>query len=94
MTTNTLERTEGRYERQEVKFGKVYRWCPEHVKIECECGERLLLTATSSTTCPRCGADHTAIFREELNVGRSRTDGTLHPWRYEAQGLFETGLPC
>ena len=26
-----IERTGGHYEVQEVDFGKVYRWCPEHV---------------------------------------------------------------
>lgn len=91
--TNTLERAEGHYEVQEVELGKVCRWCPGRIEIECECGQRLLLTATSSTACPRCGADHAAILREKLHARRSRRDDTLHPWRYEPQGLEETGLP-
>ncbi len=28
-----IERTGGHYEVQRVDFGKVYRWCPEHVNI-------------------------------------------------------------
>ena len=35
---------------QEVEFGRVYKWCPEYVVIECDCGERLSLTG-STTVC-------------------------------------------
>lgn len=85
----TVERTEGHYEAQEVEFGKVYRWCPESVVVECDCGERVILTL-SMATC-RCGADHTAVVREGLTVRRPE-DATLHPWRY-ARDHEESGLP-
>ena len=88
-----IERTEAHYEVQEVEFGTVYRWCPKCVNIECECGERLTFTAYSMVTCPRCGADHAATLREELTVRRLE-DQTLHPWRYEARALEDSGLPC
>ena len=88
-----IERTEGHYEVQEVEFGKVYRWCPERVNIECECGERLTLTAYSMATCPRCGASHEATLREEL-TDRRLEDQTLHPWRYEARALEDGAIPC
>jgi hypothetical protein len=89
-----LEQIEGHYEVQEVEFGKVYRWSPRHLKIECECGEKLLPITTSSAICPRCGADHTAILRGTLNARRSSRDRALHPWHYdEAQSLQESGLP-
>ena len=44
-----LERTRGRYETQDVEaFGKVYRWCSERIMVECDCGERVTLTASSN----------------------------------------------
>jgi hypothetical protein len=89
-----LKQTEGHYEVQEVEFGKVYRWSSRHLKIECECGEKLLLSTSSLAACPHCGADHTAILRGTLNASRSSRDRALHPWRYdEAQSLQESGLP-
>ena len=54
--TTTKERVEGHYEVEEVPYGKVYKWTPGHALLECECGQLLLVDATS-TTCPGCGAD-------------------------------------
>ncbi len=89
MTANIIESAEGRYESQDVKFGTVYRWCPECVVLECDCGERLILTS-SVTTC-RCGTDHTAVVREELAV-RRLGDEALHPWRY-TEDRDDAGIP-
>lgn len=75
------ERTAGRYKVQEVEFGTVYRWCPECVVVECDCGERAILT-TSMTLCRECGADHAATVQEELNICQLR-DEIAHPWRYD-----------
>jgi hypothetical protein len=92
MTTN-IERTGGHYEVQEVDFGKVYRWCPGCVNIECECGARLAFTVSSTAICPRCGVNHAANIREELTAGQL-PDQALHPWRYDARDLEDAGLPC
>ena len=73
-----IERAEGRYEIQDVEFGKVYKWYPECVVVECDCGRRP--TLTNSTTACRCGADHTAVVREELSTQRFG-DELPHPWR-------------
>ena len=86
-----IERTEGHYDVQEVQFGTVYRWCPECVVVECDCGERLTLTYSEST-CPECGADHVAIIWEELSARRVG-DETIHPWHY-AEDRQDVGLPC
>ncbi len=85
-----VERDAGRYEVQEVEFGRVYRWRPERVVVECDCGDRATLTY-SAPIC-RCGADHTMIVREEL-ADLSLEDEILHPWRYagEREGA---ALPC
>ena len=73
------ERIEEPYETQEVPFGKVYAWRPGRVMIECDCGERL--TLTGSTTVCACGVDLTSTLRETLSAKQSR-DEDLHPWRY------------
>ena len=75
-----VERTEGHYDVQEVEFGTVYRWCPECVVVECDCGERPTLTRLESI-CPECGADHAAIIREDLAIRRVG-DETIYPWHY------------
>ena len=62
---------------------------PREDVVECDCGERLSLPA-STTTCGGCGADHKAVAEEGLDFGRLRgvwcTPGT-------AQKIAET-LGC
>jgi hypothetical protein len=88
-----LERTEGHYDVQEVEFGMVYRWCPESVVVECDCGEKLTLTG-SVTICRCCGVDHAGMLREEGEVAGHRQSGdeALHPWRY-AGDREDAGIP-
>jgi len=86
-----IEHTEGHYDVEEVQFGTVYRWCPECVVVECDCGERLSLTP-SQTTCPECGVDHGPIVREEL-ASRQLEDELSHPWRYAAE-REDCGMRC
>jgi hypothetical protein len=76
--TRVIERAKAHYEVLEVELGLVYRWCPESVVIECNCGERLTLTA-SRTTCGVCGAEHASIAQEVLEVRPE--DKADHPWR-------------
>lgn len=87
-----VERIQGHYDVQEMEFGRVYRWCPECVVVDCDCGERLTLTASSTAVCCRCGADHTITFRAELAAERLG-DEVLHPWRY-AEDRKGASLPC
>ncbi len=84
------EHTEAHYDVQEVEMGQVYTWRPESIAVECDCGERLSLTA-SNTTCGGCGADHESATREGLDAGRSG-DEAAHPWRY-AEDREDSGLP-
>ena len=83
------KRIEGCYETQEVPFGKVYAWRPGLVVIECDCGERLILTG--STTICGCGVDYAANLRETL-AAKQLKDEDLHPWRYAENR--EDGIPC
>jgi hypothetical protein len=76
--TQVIERVKAHYEVEAVEMGTVYRWCPESVVIECECGERATLTA-SRTSCAECEADHEATTEEVLDVRQE--DNVDHPWR-------------
>jgi hypothetical protein len=77
-----IERVEARYEVQDVEMGKVYRWRPESVVVECEeCGENLTLSA-SKHTCEECGADHRPVVEEVLEAPPKDTkEEVVHPWR-------------
>ena len=77
-TAKVIEHVQAHYEVQDVEMGKVYRWRPESVVVECTCGEQLSLSVFE-TTCPECGADHAAIV-EEMLVVRPADEGD-HPWR-------------
>jgi hypothetical protein len=82
------ERVQAHYESREVPFGKTYEWYPTYIAIECNCGEKPTLSATSTlTTCPRCGADIGALvhdIKEEAREGHS-PDKLTHPWFYDAK---------
>lgn len=86
MAQKIIERVEARYEVCEVPFGKVYEWHPAHVVLECDCGERLILSATSTTTaCGRCGAD-LGGFVDHIREREGRLpDSLTHPWFYDAK---------
>ena len=73
-----IERVQARYEVEDVEFGKVYKWRPESVVLECECGEEPSLTA-SKTACARCGTDYRDILEEELD--ERPEDKVERPWR-------------
>jgi hypothetical protein len=91
-----IEQTEGHYETQDVELGRVYKWQPGSVTIECEeCGKRSTHTKSalirSLITC-ECGKDHTARIREELVFQVLEDTDILHPWRdwHPSKG---TGIP-
>ena len=80
------ERVEAHYESREMPFGKVYEWHPASVALECDCGEKVTLSATSTTTtCGRCGADlDTFVYEIREREGRL-PDKLTHPWFYDAR---------
>ncbi len=73
-----VEHVEAHYKVLDVEMGKVYRWCPESVVVECYCGKEQTLTA-SKNACSECGADHRPIVEEVLDA--STGDEVYHPWR-------------
>ena len=90
--TKIVEYFEGHYEAQEVPFGMVYKWCPERVVVECECGERATLT-NSTTTCVGCQIDYAAEVEHWLRAEHPEVaDEALYPWRC-AREREDVGLP-
>jgi len=54
-----IEHVQAHYEVQRVEMGTLYRWCPESVVIECDCGQSFTLEgAKEVASCPGCGAEH------------------------------------
>jgi hypothetical protein len=78
--TTLVERTRGHYEVQRTSYGQAYIWCPECVVVECDCGERVVLTASESVC--RCGADHGALAPGN-GVSPRQADEVPHPWDAE-----------
>jgi hypothetical protein len=76
-----IERARARYEVEEVEYGKVYRWQPETVVVECTCGEEASLTP-SEPAGEECGAEHKGLVREDLSDRQPKNDEYVHPWRY------------
>jgi hypothetical protein len=68
-----IECTESHYEAQKMSYGKACMSYLECVMVECACGEWEVLNASEAAF--RCGADHTALIREEW-----ASDGGTHPW--------------
>ena len=81
-----LERVKGHYESREMPFGKVYEWHPASVALECDCGEKVTLNATSTTnTCSRCGADLSTFVHGIREREGRMPDKLTHPWFYDAR---------
>jgi hypothetical protein len=85
VSTKVIERVNARYDIQEVQLGKVYKWRPESLLIECECGQRTTLTP-SGTTCEECAKEHIELvgeaLRDQQELRRRLREEELHPWRY------------
>ena len=81
-----LERLQAHYESREMPFGKVYEWHPASVALECDCGEKVTLNATSTTnTCSGCRVDlGTFVYEFREREGRL-PDKLTHPWFYDAR---------
>jgi hypothetical protein len=62
-----VERVQAHHEVSEVPFGKTYEWHPAYVALECECGEKVTLSAAGTiTTCRQCGNDLGAGFVHDI----------------------------
>jgi hypothetical protein len=95
-----IERVAEHYDVQEVEFGRSYRWCPECIVVECDCGEsktlkRLdIIISSGVTSCEECGAQVSSGIREEVVIERllDEDDAAIHPWHYDTQAQTEQHL--
>jgi hypothetical protein len=89
LVVHLIERIPEHFDEQEVEdIGRVYRWCPEYVVVECDaCGRRTTLLRSDLISrgfdC-ECGKDNAAIIREEvvLQLIDEDYDAHHHPWCY------------
>src|SRR5918994_105971 len=93
MAQKIIERVQAHYEAHEVPFGKTYEWHPATVALECECGQKVTLSATTTiTTCPQCGAD-LGTFVHDIKEREGRLpDRLTHPWFYDSQSRTQQRL--
>jgi hypothetical protein len=75
-----IEREKGHYEVHEVPYGKVYSWCPDRIRFECDCGE--MLTWTAPVTVCVCGASFTDVVSRDLEERRANEEA-YRPWLEE-----------
>jgi len=61
--TQVIKRVNPHYEIEEVEMGTLYRWCPESVVVECDCGHSFTAEGATAASCPRCGAEHRGVAR-------------------------------
>jgi hypothetical protein len=87
MAQKIIERVQAHYEVSEVPFGKTYEWHPAYFALECDCGEKITLSATTTiTTCPQCGADLGDAFVHDIKEREGPLpDRLTHPWFYDAK---------
>ena len=93
-----IQRVAEHYDTQEIEFGRIYRWCPECVVVECDCGERMTLRRldiiiASKLTCEECGAKVSPRIREEVVIELlDEDDAAIHPWHHDNQAQAEQHL--
>src|SRR4051794_4705865 len=93
MAQKIIERVEAHYEAREAPFGKTYEWHPAHVVVECECAEKLVLTAASTiTTCSRCGTDLDGLVQDIQEREGHLSDELTYPWFYDARARTDQRL--
>ena len=89
-----VEHVAGHYAVEGVEdFGKVYRWHPESVVVECVCGKRTTLKRSdviASKPICECGAVPTGEIREEAVLAvLDESEAGLYRW----PSFERTGLP-
>jgi len=79
-------RVEGHYEVLETPFARSYNWQPGYVTLVCDCGQKLGLSATStSSTCGKCGVDHSTVIPDIQERESQLRKKVRSPWRHDTQ---------
>ena len=87
-----IESIKAHYSTLEVPFGRVYSWRQAHVLLECDCGEKLTFTGTSTITTCQCGADYRAVVHDIRLREQRLPDQDEHPWHYDEQSQADQHL--
>ncbi len=75
--TRIIVRVEAHYDAHEVPFDCACKWHPAYTVLECDCGEKLVLTGTSTiTTCGRSAVYSAFICDVREREGRLRDEVT------------------
>ena len=91
--TRIIKNIAAHYETHEVPFGKSYEWHPEYIIVECDCGQKLLITGTSNIpTCPQCGVDYGYLVHDIRHREERLRDEDIHPWHYDEQSQADQHL--
>ena len=85
-------RTEGHYEVHETPFSRAYDWYPASVILECDCGEKLALTGSSTVSACLCGVNHSSVIQDIQERERGLQYETTHPWYYDLQSQADHHL--
>ncbi len=90
--TKIVVRTEGHYEVHETPFSRAYEWYPACVILECDCGEKLTLTGSSTAPACMCGLNHSNVIQDlQEREGQLQREAT-HPWYYDRQSQADQHL--
>ena len=76
-----LEHSRSYYDCQEVPCGTEYVWRPQHVVLECGCGEKTILLGSLDGSRCLCGADLAASVRRTPGARSLEEEDTNYPWR-------------
>ena len=84
-----IEHIQGHYDVEDVEFGRVYKWHPGSVVVECVCGERLILVGPvavqqSESILLECGCGEKFTL-----AGRVTVRGPVAANRYREAQDFE-----
>lgn len=90
--TQITKNTEAHYETDEVPFGRSYKWHPAHIVVECDCGEKLTFTGTSTVTTCRCGADYGSLVHDIHRREERLRDEDVRPWLYDVRSQADQRL--
>ena len=86
-----IEHVQAHYEVKEMEMGTLYRWCPESVVIECDCGQSFTVegAAKEVASCPRCGADHSGGVGRGLASKPLTEEEAYRPTRREYEAWMK-----
>jgi hypothetical protein len=90
--TQIIERVKAHYEAHEVPFACTYKWHPAYIALGCDCGEKLVLTGTSTMTTCGCSTDHGAFIRDIQEREDRLRDEVTHPWLHDLQDRAQQHL--